>query len=99
MYAKTLTRTRAHAPLFFHRQFCAQAFRAGSLLCRSQTPAEPSERIIEGSRKKMVVDVRLENRGENAYGAQLNITNTPNLRFSSLIVKVQHHSDGLYLVV
>uniref|UniRef100_A0A8C1MTX5 Integrin, alpha 11a n=1 Tax=Cyprinus carpio TaxID=7962 RepID=A0A8C1MTX5_CYPCA len=58
-----------------------------SLLCRSQTPAEPSERIIEGSRKRMVVDVRLENRGENAYGAQLNITNTPNLRFSSLIVK------------
>ncbi len=47
----------------------------------------------------MVVDVRLENRGENAYGAQLNITNTPNLRFSSLIVKVQHHSDGLCLVV
>uniref|UniRef100_A0A8C1MSW4 Integrin, alpha 11a n=1 Tax=Cyprinus carpio TaxID=7962 RepID=A0A8C1MSW4_CYPCA len=41
-----------------------------SLLCRSQTPAEPSERIIEGSRKRMVVDVRLENRGENAYGAQ-----------------------------
>uniref|UniRef100_A0A8C1MPZ4 Integrin, alpha 11a n=1 Tax=Cyprinus carpio TaxID=7962 RepID=A0A8C1MPZ4_CYPCA len=69
-----------------------------SLLCRSQTPAEPSERIIEGSRKRMVVDVRLENRGENAYGAQLNITNTPNLRFSSLIVKVQHHSDGLCLV-
>uniref|UniRef100_A0A8C2IUK7 Integrin, alpha 11a n=1 Tax=Cyprinus carpio TaxID=7962 RepID=A0A8C2IUK7_CYPCA len=58
-----------------------------SLLCRSQTPAEPSEHIIEGSRKRMVVDVRLENRGENAYGAQLNITNTPNLRFSSLIVK------------
>uniref|UniRef100_A0A8C1ZJA0 Integrin, alpha 11a n=1 Tax=Cyprinus carpio TaxID=7962 RepID=A0A8C1ZJA0_CYPCA len=69
-----------------------------SLLCRSQTPAEPSEHIIEGSRKRMVVDVRLENRGENAYGAQLNITNTPNLRFSSLIVKVQHHSDGLCLV-
>uniref|UniRef100_A0A8C2IRN5 Integrin, alpha 11a n=1 Tax=Cyprinus carpio TaxID=7962 RepID=A0A8C2IRN5_CYPCA len=41
-----------------------------SLLCRSQTPAEPSEHIIEGSRKRMVVDVRLENRGENAYGAQ-----------------------------
>uniref|UniRef100_A0A671QEZ9 Integrin alpha-11-like n=1 Tax=Sinocyclocheilus anshuiensis TaxID=1608454 RepID=A0A671QEZ9_9TELE len=58
-----------------------------SLLCQSQTSAEPSERIIEGSRRRMVVDVRLENRGENAYGAQLNITNNPNLRFSSLIVK------------
>uniref|UniRef100_A0A8C1NND3 Integrin, alpha 11a n=1 Tax=Cyprinus carpio TaxID=7962 RepID=A0A8C1NND3_CYPCA len=70
-------------------------FRAGSLLCQSQMSAEPSERIIEGSRRRMVVDVRLENRGENAYGAQLNITNTPNLRFSSLIVKVQHHSNTL----
>uniref|UniRef100_A0A8C1EHA7 Integrin, alpha 11a n=1 Tax=Cyprinus carpio carpio TaxID=630221 RepID=A0A8C1EHA7_CYPCA len=66
-----------------------------SLLCQSQMSAEPSERIIEGSRRRMVVDVRLENRGENAYGAQLNITNTPNLRFSSLIVKVQHHSNTL----
>uniref|UniRef100_A0A8C1HVZ6 Integrin, alpha 11a n=1 Tax=Cyprinus carpio carpio TaxID=630221 RepID=A0A8C1HVZ6_CYPCA len=69
------------------------------LLCQSQMSAEPSERIIEGSRRRMVVDVRLENRGENAYGAQLNITNTPNLRFSSLIVKVQHHSNTLCLVV
>uniref|UniRef100_A0A8C1MS60 Integrin, alpha 11a n=1 Tax=Cyprinus carpio TaxID=7962 RepID=A0A8C1MS60_CYPCA len=86
---------QSQTDLMDRKQFCAQAFRAGSLLCRSQTPAEPSERIIEGSRKRMVVDVRLENRGENAYGAQLNITNTPNLRFSSLIVKVQHHSDGL----
>ncbi|KTG01892.1 hypothetical protein cypCar_00013436, partial [Cyprinus carpio] len=74
--------------LMNRKQFCAQAFRAGSLLCQSQMSAEPSERIIEGSRRRMVVDVRLENRGENAYGAQLNITNTPNLRFSSLIVKV-----------
>lgn len=37
----------------------------------------------------MVVDVRLENKGENAYSAQLNITYAPNLRFSSLIVKVR----------
>ncbi|KTG34661.1 hypothetical protein cypCar_00017668 [Cyprinus carpio] len=79
---------QSQTDLMDRKQFCAQAFRAGSLLCRSQTPAEPFERIIEGSRKRMVVDVRLENRGENAYGAQLNITNTPNLRFSSLIVKV-----------
>ncbi|TNM90830.1 hypothetical protein fugu_003119 [Takifugu bimaculatus] len=43
--------------------------------------------IIEGNRRRMVVDVRLENKGENAYSARLNITYTPNLRFSSLIVK------------
>lgn len=39
----------------------------------------------------MVVDVRLENKGENAYNARLNVTYTPNLRFSSLVVKVPHH--------
>lgn len=38
----------------------------------------------------MVVDVRLENKGENAYNARLNVTYTPNLRFSSLVVKVPH---------
>uniref|UniRef100_A0A8C4H9J0 Integrin, alpha 11a n=1 Tax=Dicentrarchus labrax TaxID=13489 RepID=A0A8C4H9J0_DICLA len=42
---------------------------------------------IKGNRRRMVVDVRLENKGENAYNARLNITYTPNLRFSSLIVK------------
>uniref|UniRef100_A0A8C1NQ85 Integrin, alpha 11a n=1 Tax=Cyprinus carpio TaxID=7962 RepID=A0A8C1NQ85_CYPCA len=89
---------QSQTDLMNSKQFCAQAFRAGSLLCQSQMSAEPSERIIEGSRRRMVVDVRLENRGENAYGAQLNITNTPNLRFSSLIVKVQHHSNTLCLV-
>ncbi|KAK9971697.1 hypothetical protein ABG768_025051 [Culter alburnus] len=78
---------QSQTDLISHKQFCAQAFRAGSLLCQSQTAAEPSERIMEGSRRRMVVDVRLENKGENAYGAQLNITYTPNLRFSSLIVK------------
>ncbi|CAB1338959.1 unnamed protein product, partial [Coregonus sp. 'balchen'] len=58
-------------------------------MCRrlSEGGAEGSERVMEGSRRRMVVDVRLENRGENAYGAHLNITYTPNLRFSSLIVK------------
>ncbi|TRY55695.1 hypothetical protein DNTS_010275 [Danionella cerebrum] len=78
---------QSQTDLMNRKQFCAQAFRTTSLFCRSQTPAEPSERIIEGSRKRMVVDVRLENKGENAYGAQLNISHTPNLHFSSLIVK------------
>ncbi len=42
----------------------------------------------------MVVDVRLENKGENAYNARLNITYTPNLRFSSLRVKVRYHHQN-----
>uniref|UniRef100_A0AAR2M4R8 VWFA domain-containing protein n=1 Tax=Pygocentrus nattereri TaxID=42514 RepID=A0AAR2M4R8_PYGNA len=58
-----------------------------SVLCRSPTPAEVSERVIEGSRRKMVMDVRLENRGENAYGARLNISYSRNLHFSNLVVK------------
>lgn len=78
---------QAQTDLMNRQQFCGQAFRAASLLCQGHTSTDPSERIIEGSRRKMVVDVRLENRGENAYGAKLNITYTQNLRFSSLIVK------------
>uniref|UniRef100_A0A673X3X3 Integrin, alpha 11a n=1 Tax=Salmo trutta TaxID=8032 RepID=A0A673X3X3_SALTR len=72
------------------RQFCGNAVHSRGVMCRrlSEGGAEGSERVMEGSRRRMVVDVRLENRGENAYGARLNITYTPNLRFSSLIVKV-----------
>uniref|UniRef100_A0AAQ4NSR9 Integrin, alpha 11a n=1 Tax=Gasterosteus aculeatus aculeatus TaxID=481459 RepID=A0AAQ4NSR9_GASAC len=57
--------------------------------CRHQSEGggEVSLRLLEGNRRRMVVDVRLENKGENAYNAGLNITYTPNLRFSSLIVK------------
>uniref|UniRef100_A0A7N6ADZ2 VWFA domain-containing protein n=1 Tax=Anabas testudineus TaxID=64144 RepID=A0A7N6ADZ2_ANATE len=50
-----------------------------------------NRKVLEANRRRMVVDVRLENKGENAYSARLNITYTPNLRFSSLIVK--HNSD------
>uniref|UniRef100_A0A3P9NLM3 Integrin, alpha 11a n=1 Tax=Poecilia reticulata TaxID=8081 RepID=A0A3P9NLM3_POERE len=49
--------------------------------------SEGSLRVVEGSKRRMVVDVKLDNRGENAYNALVNITYTPNLRFSSLIVK------------
>ncbi|XP_037390212.1 integrin alpha-11a [Pygocentrus nattereri] len=78
---------QAQTDLISREQFCGQAFRGGSVLCRSPTPAEVSERVIEGSRRKMVMDVRLENRGENAYGARLNISYSRNLHFSNLVVK------------
>lgn len=68
-------------------------FRVGSALCLSQSEPEDTERVIEASRKKMVVDVRLENRGENAYGAHINISYSRNLQFSSLIVKVRCNKD------
>uniref|UniRef100_A0A8D3BJX6 Integrin, alpha 11a n=1 Tax=Scophthalmus maximus TaxID=52904 RepID=A0A8D3BJX6_SCOMX len=57
------------------------------LMTRSDRGTEGSLRVLEANRRRMVVDVRLENKGENAYNAQLNITYSHNLRFSSLIVK------------
>uniref|UniRef100_A0A8C9YRM9 Integrin, alpha 11a n=1 Tax=Sander lucioperca TaxID=283035 RepID=A0A8C9YRM9_SANLU len=75
--------------LMTRNQFCVQPVQSRGAFCRhlSEGGAEGSLRVIEGNRRRMVVDVRLENKGENAYNARLNITYTPNLRFSSLIVK------------
>ncbi|XP_018608039.2 integrin alpha-11a [Scleropages formosus] len=77
----------SQSDLLDSRQFCGQAVRSGAIVCQQQWTGKESERVIEGSRRRMVVDARLENRGENAYSAQLNISYTANLRFSSLIVK------------
>ncbi|KAI3377427.1 hypothetical protein L3Q82_008616, partial [Scortum barcoo] len=75
--------------LMTQNQFCAQPVQSRGAFCRhlSEGGAEGSLRVLEGNRRRMVVDVRLENKGENAYNACLNITYTHNLRFSSLIVK------------
>ena len=53
--------------------------------------------MLGGNTRKMVVDVKLENKGENAYNAILNITYSPNLRFSSLFVKVQYLHPKLFV--
>ncbi|XP_068175204.1 integrin alpha-11a [Antennarius striatus] len=75
--------------LMTRNQFCAQPVQSRGAFCHllSEGGSEGSLRVIEGNRRRMVVDVRLENKGENAYNACLNISYTPNLRFSSLIVK------------
>uniref|UniRef100_A0A8C9RAR0 Integrin, alpha 11a n=1 Tax=Scleropages formosus TaxID=113540 RepID=A0A8C9RAR0_SCLFO len=83
----------SQSDLLDSRQFCGQAVRSGAIVCQQQWTGKESERVIEGSRRRMVVDARLENRGENAYSAQLNISYTANLRFSSLIVKVGCYPD------
>uniref|UniRef100_A0A8D3E0C3 Integrin, alpha 11a n=1 Tax=Scophthalmus maximus TaxID=52904 RepID=A0A8D3E0C3_SCOMX len=79
----------------FSSHFCAQPVQSRGAFCRhvSDRGTEGSLRVLEANRRRMVVDVRLENKGENAYNAQLNITYSHNLRFSSLIVKVhyRHH--------
>ncbi|KAF7649229.1 hypothetical protein LDENG_00144830 [Lucifuga dentata] len=75
--------------LMTRNQFCAQPVQSRGAFCRHQSEGgmEGSLRVLQGNRRRMLVDVRLENKGENAYNACLNITYTPNLRFSSLIVK------------
>lgn len=74
------------------RKFCAQPVQSHGAFCEhlSEGRTESSLRVIEGNRRRMGMDVRLENKGENAYNARLNITFTPNLRFSNLIVKVHY---------
>ncbi|KAJ8344414.1 hypothetical protein SKAU_G00317430 [Synaphobranchus kaupii] len=78
---------QSRSDLLDRSQFCAQAMRSGGPVCRQQRAADESERVLEASRRRMVVDARLENRGENAYNARLDISYTQNLQFSSLIVK------------
>ncbi|KAM9764766.1 integrin alpha-11a isoform 2-T2 [Menidia menidia] len=70
-------------------QFCARPVQSRGVFCRHQSEGsmEGSLRVLEGNTRRMIVDVKLENKGENAYNALLNITYTPNLHFSSLIVK------------
>ena len=79
-------------PLFMsvygQRQFCRPRERAAWALCHHQGASVASERVVEASRRRLVVEARLENQGENAYGTTLNISHSHNLLFSSLIVKV-----------
>lgn len=77
------------------RQFCLQAVQSRGAFCRhlNEGGSEGSLRVVEANRRRLVVDVRLDNKGENAYNARLNISYSPNLRFSSLILKVCAHSE------
>ncbi|KAM6973594.1 integrin alpha-11 [Aplochiton taeniatus] len=69
------------------RQFCGAHERASSVLCGPRGPPVGDERVVEATRRRLGVFVRLENRGENAYGTRLHFTHSPNLVFSSLLVK------------
>nr|XP_057944628.1 integrin alpha-11a isoform X4 [Doryrhamphus excisus] len=70
-------------------RFCSQPVQSRGAFCRhlGEGGAEGSLRVLEANRRRVVVDARLENKGENAYNARLNISYSPNLRFSSLILK------------
>ncbi|XP_013857018.1 integrin alpha-11a isoform X2 [Austrofundulus limnaeus] len=75
--------------LMTRSQFCARSVRSHGAFCRHQSDGGMGSllRVLEGNTRRFLLDIKLENKGENAYNAQLNITVTPNLRFSSLIVK------------
>ncbi len=78
------------------RQFCGRRERSSWPPCVRQRTS--GERLVEASRRKVLVEARLENRGENAYGTVLHITHSPNLQFSSLVVKVCVLSPGFTCV-
>uniref|UniRef100_A0A8B9GSP2 Integrin subunit alpha 11 n=1 Tax=Astyanax mexicanus TaxID=7994 RepID=A0A8B9GSP2_ASTMX len=69
------------------KQFCAWPERSAWPLCVQQEACVNIERVVEASRKRVLVEVRLENRGENAYNTRLYMSHSENLHFSSLIVK------------
>ncbi|XP_077444136.1 integrin alpha-11a isoform X1 [Stigmatopora argus] len=75
--------------LLTQKQFCSEGVQSRGAFCRhlSESRSEGSLRVLEANRRRLVIDVRLENKGENAYNARLNISYSPNLRFSSLILK------------
>uniref|UniRef100_W5UJ85 Integrin alpha-11 n=1 Tax=Ictalurus punctatus TaxID=7998 RepID=W5UJ85_ICTPU len=73
--------------LLDRRQFCAWRQCATCPLCGLKGARGNTERVVETSRRRVLVEVRLENRGENAYNTQLHISHSANLHFSSLMVK------------
>ncbi|XP_059190805.1 integrin alpha-11 [Centropristis striata] len=79
----------SHTDLMDVQQFCSSRDRATWSLCSRQGASEGSVHVVETGRRRMVVFARLENQGENAYGATVNISTSSNLVFSSLIVKDQ----------
>ncbi|XP_039504103.1 integrin alpha-11 [Pimephales promelas] len=78
---------QSSSDLLDRRQFCVRSERSSWPVCVHQRARASNERVVEASRRKVLVEARLENRGENAYGTILHLTHSPNLQFSSLVVK------------
>ncbi|XP_035771278.1 integrin alpha-11-like [Neolamprologus brichardi] len=79
----------SHTDLMSAQQFCRLNRRAASSICSHQGVPEKQPFVVESERRRMVVFARLENQGENAYGAAIHISTSSNLIFSSLLVKDQ----------
>ncbi|TKS65784.1 Integrin alpha-11 [Collichthys lucidus] len=81
---------RSHTDLTDVQSFCSSKDRTTTSLCgHHRAPEEDSVYVVETGRRRVVVSARLENQGENAYGANIHISTSSNLLFSSLIVKDQ----------
>ncbi|XP_067446808.1 integrin alpha-11 isoform X1 [Thunnus thynnus] len=79
----------SHTDLMDVQQFCSSKEQAAWSICSQQGASEGPMYVVEAGRRRMVVFARLENQGENAYGATIQISTSNNLLFSSLIVKDQ----------
>uniref|UniRef100_A0A8C1J8H6 Integrin, alpha 11b n=1 Tax=Cyprinus carpio TaxID=7962 RepID=A0A8C1J8H6_CYPCA len=91
---------QSSSDLLDRRQFCGRRERSTWPPCVHQRTS--GERLVEASRRKVLVEARLENRGENAYGTILHITHSANLQFSSLVLKVcflEKHPDLIVFCV
>ncbi|XP_023568404.1 integrin alpha-11 [Octodon degus] len=69
-------------------EYCQRALRKPAQDCSAYTLSfDTTVFIVESTRRRVAVEATLENRGENAYSAVLNISQSPNLQFASLVQK------------
>uniref|UniRef100_A0A8C0K2A7 Integrin subunit alpha 11 n=1 Tax=Canis lupus dingo TaxID=286419 RepID=A0A8C0K2A7_CANLU len=74
-------------------EYCQRVLRKPVQDCSTYTLSfDTTVFIIESTRRRVAVEAMLENRGENAYSTVLNISQSTNLQFASLIQK--DDSDG-----
>ncbi|KAM6937639.1 integrin alpha-11 [Xenentodon cancila] len=79
----------SHTDLRTLQQYCSSGKQAASSLCSYQEEHKDQVFVVESGQRRVVVFARLENRGENAYRAAINISTSSNLLFSSVLVKDQ----------
>lgn len=73
-----------------HREYCQRVLRKPAQDCSAYTLSfDTTVFIIENTRRRVAVEATLENKGENAYSTVLNISQSANLQFASLIQKVR----------
>ncbi|KAB1257212.1 Integrin alpha-11, partial [Camelus dromedarius] len=83
----------AHSDLPTAMEYCQRVLRKPAQDCSAYTLSfDTTVFIIESTRRRVAVEASLENKGENAYSTVLNISQSANLQFASLIQK--DDSDG-----